>query len=248
MIDKIKIFFDANIFYRIITGIFFIIPFILFILNGSYLFILYFLLILSILIEELNSASINKISLKLRFLLTFILILSILHFIFLRLSNDVYIVQYMLYIIFSILFFDSFSLIGGKLIGGKKLIPNVSPNKTYSGLLTGFFSLLLFSVSIWYLFSTNELLIVSTLLIGVFSFLGDAGVSYVKRYLNIKDFSNLLPGHGGLLDRMDAFILIFFVHFIAMSLNTISINLQKKKKYINIWCNRIDWRLYLKSD
>tara|TARA_B110000444_G_scaffold209330_1_gene204113 strand:- start:576 stop:1259 length:684 start_codon:yes stop_codon:yes gene_type:complete len=225
MIDNLKLFFDKNIFLRIITGIFFIIPFILFTINGSYLFIFYFLLILSILIEELNSVAINKISHKLRFTLTFILIFSIFHFIFLRISNDSNIVQYILYIIFSIWIFDSFSLIGGKLIRGKKLIPIISPNKTYSGLLTGFLSLFLFSVSIVCIFSATELLIISTMLIGFISFLGDAGVSYVKRHLCIKDFSNLLPGHGGLLDRMDAFILIFFFHFIVMSLNIISINL-----------------------
>ena len=85
--------------------------------------------------------------------------------------------------------------------------------------------MLLFSVVTVYIFSVNELLIICTISIGAISFLGDAGESYLKRYLNIKDFSNLLPGHGGLLDRMDAFILIFFVHFIALSLNIISINL-----------------------
>tara|TARA_B110000037_G_scaffold161066_1_gene181931 strand:- start:2084 stop:2767 length:684 start_codon:yes stop_codon:yes gene_type:complete len=225
MINRIKLFFDKNVIHRIITGVFFIVPFILFILNGSYLFIFYFLLILSILIEEFNSVATNKISLKLRFLLILILIFSVLHFIFLRISNDNSIVQYILYIIISIWIFDSFSLIGGKLIGGKKLIPIVSPNKTYSGLLIGYLSLLLFSVITVYVFSVNELLIFCSILIGAVSFLGDAGESYLKRYLNIKDFSNLLPGHGGLLDRMDAFILIFFIHFIAMSLNIISINM-----------------------
>ena len=225
MINKVKFFFDKNIFHRIITGIFFIIPFILFIFNSGYLFIFYFILILSILMEELNSAAINKINLNLRILLNFILIFSVFHFIFLRISHDINIVQYILYIIFSIWIFDSFSLIGGKFIGGKKIIPIISPNKTYSGLLTGFLSLLLFSVSTVYLFNNHKILIISTLFIGVVSFLGDAGVSYIKRYLNIKDFSNLLPGHGGLLDRMDAFILIYFVHFILVSLNIISINL-----------------------
>ena len=66
---------------------------------------------------------------------------------------------------------------------------------------------------------------ISTILIGLISFLGDASESYLKRYLNIKDFSSLLPGHGGLLDRMDAFILIFFIHFIMFSLSIISIDL-----------------------
>ena len=225
MIDKLKLFFDKNVFLRIITGIFFIVPFVFFIINGSYLFIFYFLLILSILIEELNNMAIHKISLKLRFLLTSILIFSLFHFIFLRISNDNNIVQYILYIIVSIWIFDSFSLIGGKLIKGKKLIPVISPNKTYSGFLVGLISLILFSASFIYIFNISPQLMVGTLLIGVISFLGDASESYLKRYLSIKDFSNLLPGHGGLLDRMDAFILIFFVHFIILSLGILSIDL-----------------------
>ena len=225
MISKIKLFFDKNVFLRIVTGIFFIVPFVLLIIDGGYLFIFYFLLILSILIHELNSVASKKIGFTLRFTLILILILSILHFIFLRISNHDNIVQYLLYIIFSVWIFDSFSLIGGKIIGGKKLIPAISPNKTYSGILVGFLSLLVFSFSTVYIYNISYLLISSTLIIGVFSFLGDAIESYFKRYLKIKDFSNILPGHGGLLDRMDAFILIFFVHFIAILLNIISINL-----------------------
>ena len=64
MINRIKLFFDKNVFHRIITGILFIVPFILFILNGGYLFIFYFLLVLSILIEEFNAEAINKINSK----------------------------------------------------------------------------------------------------------------------------------------------------------------------------------------
>ena len=224
MINKIKLFFDKDVFLRLVTGIIFVFPFILFIIKGGYLFIFYFLLILSILIHELNNAALNKISFKLRFFLTLIIIFSIFHFIFLRISFDNSIINYLLYIIFAIWIFDSFSLIGGKLIGGKKLMPLISPNKTYSGLLIGFLSLLIYSIISSYIFNINYLLIICTLVIGVFSFLGDAVESYFKRYLNIKDFSNLLPGHGGLLDRMDAFILIFFVHSIIISLNIIPFN------------------------
>ena len=225
MINKIKFFFDKDVYLRIVTGIIFIFPFILLVINGGYLFIFYFLLILSILIHELNNVALNKISSKLRYFLILILIFSTFHFIFLRISFDNSIINYLLYIIFAIWIFDSFSLIGGKLIGGKKLMPNISPNKTYSGLITGFLSLLIFSTITFYVFNFNHLLIISTFMIGLVSFLGDALESYFKRYLNIKDFSNLLPGHGGLLDRMDAFILIFFVHFVLISLNIITIQL-----------------------
>ena len=225
MIDKIIFFFDKDVFLRIITGIFFVVPFVLFILNGGYLFIFYFLLLLAIIIEELNSTAVKKISFKLRFLLISIITLSIFHFIFLRISYDSNIIQYIFYVIFSIWIFDSFSLIGGKLIGGKKLMPLISPNKTYSGLMFGFLSILIFSITFICAYDINNLLIISTIVIGSVSFLGDAAESYLKRHLNIKDFSNLLPGHGGFLDRMDAFILIFFAHLILMSLNIITVNL-----------------------
>ena len=225
MIDKFKLFFDKNVFLRIITGIFFIVPFIFFIINGSYLFIFYFLLLLSILIHELSNATINKTSFNLRFILSLILIFIIFYFILLRISNDNSIIYYLLYIIFSIWIFDSFSLIGGKLIGGKKLMPTISPNKTYSGLLIGFLSLFIYSAITTYIYNINYVLILSTFIIGLISFLGDALQSYFKRYLKIKDFSNLLPGHGGLLDRMDAFLLIFFIHFIVISLDIIQISL-----------------------
>ena len=223
MINKIKLFFDRNLLLRIITGIFFVVPFVLLIINGGYLFIIYFLLILSILIYELVNvtSAVSKISYKLRLLLITVLILSIFHFIFLRISNDDNIAQYILYIIFSIWIFDSFSLIGGKLIGGRKLMPYISPNKTYSGLLTGFIFLIIYSLIIIHTFNISYLLIICTLFIGLLSFLGDAIESYFKRFLNIKDFSNFLPGHGGILDRMDSFILIFFIHFIMLSFKII---------------------------
>ena len=67
--------------------------------------------------------------------------------------------------------------------------------------------------------NNDYMIILITLLIGLFSFFGDSIESYLKRYLKIKDFGNILPGHGGLLDRMDAFILIFFVHFFLLSFN-----------------------------
>ena len=65
----------------------------------------------------------------------------------------------------------------------------------------------------------NFLIILLTILVGTISFFGDALESYLKRFLNIKDFGNLMPGHGGLLDRMDAFIMLFFIHFLLMSFN-----------------------------
>ena len=119
-----------------------------------------------------------------------------------------------MYIIFSIWIFDSFSLIGGRLIGGRKLIPSISPNKTYSGFVSGFISIVLFSILLMVYFDQNPIIILFTIVIGIISFIGDAIESFTKRFLKIKDFSNLMPGHGGILDRMDAFILFFLIHFL----------------------------------
>jgi len=220
MINNLKNFFDKNVLNRIITGIFFVVPFVYSIIQGGYIFIIYFLLILVILIYELINSTVNKLGFITRVILQLILTISIFHFIFLRIASDIGIEFYLLYIVISIWIFDSFSLIGGKLIGGKKLLPKISPNKTYSGLLTGFLSLLFFSSCFTMLVGNNDyMIILITLLIGLFSFFGDSIESYLKRYLKIKDFGNILPGHGGLLDRMDAFILIFFVHFFLLSFN-----------------------------
>ena len=220
MINNLKNFFDRNVLNRIITGIFFVIPFVYSIIQGGYIFIIYFLLILVILIYELINSTVNKLGFITRVILQLILTISIFHFIFLRIASDIGIEFYLLYIVISIWIFDSFSLIGGKLIGGKKLLPKISPNKTYSGLLTGFLFLLFLSSCFTMLVGNNDYMIIFiTLLIGLFSFFGDSIESYLKRYLKIKDFGNVLPGHGGLLDRMDAFILIFFVHFFLLSFN-----------------------------
>ena len=226
MINNLKNFFDRNVLNRIITGIFFIIPFVYSIIQGGYIFIIYFLLILALLIYELINSTVNKLGFVTIVMLQLILIISIFHFIFLRITSDSGIEFYLLYIVISIWIFDSFSLIGGKLIGGKKLLPKISPNKTYSGLLTGFLFLLFLSSCFTMLVGNNDyMIILITLLIGLFSFFGDSIESYLKRYLKIKDFGNILPGHGGLLDRMDAFILIFFVHFFLLSFNINFVNL-----------------------
>jgi phosphatidate cytidylyltransferase len=75
------------------------------------------------------------------------------------------------------------------------------------------------------LHNIDYLIILLTIFIGITSFFGDAFESYLKRFLKIKDFGNIMPGHGGLLDRMDAFIMFFFIHFLLMSLNINFINL-----------------------
>ena len=225
MIEIIKNFFNQNVYERILSGIFFAVPFIYLTLKGGSYFVLFFILLLVIIIYEFNTSTKNKTSLLIRLFIILLFIISFFHFIFLRVIFDDHIIEYLLFIILSIWIFDSFSLIGGRLIGGKKLMPTISPNKTYSGVVTGFISLIFFALLLIIYFNQNAIIILFTILIGLISFIGDAVESSFKRFLKIKDFSNLMPGHGGILDRMDAFILIFLIHFFLSILNFNPINL-----------------------
>lgn len=97
----------------------------------------------------------------------------------------------------------------GRLIGGRKLAPRISPQKTWSGLIGG----LLVPVVIAYVFAlavggtTPLALALVGLALALASQLGDLLESAVKRHFGVKDMSGLIPGHGGLFDRIDGFIL-----------------------------------------
>ena len=120
--------------------------------------------------------------------------------------------NFFILIIFTIWIFDTFSYLGGSIIKGKKIFPNISKGKTYSGLISG-----IFGVTVIYFFFkefSNQVNIISypiILSIITLSFIGDAIVSFLKRTASLKDTGNLIPGHGGFLDRLDSFIFVFFV-------------------------------------
>ena len=110
-----------------------------------------------------------------------------------------------LFILLICIFTDIGGYIFGNIIKGKKLT-TISPNKTYAGMFGSFIcSLIICTLFIIYFnFSIN--FIFFTLLISLVSQLGDLFISYLKRKANIKDTGNFLPGHGGLLDRLDGII------------------------------------------
>ncbi len=103
--------------------------------------------------------------------------------------------------------FDAFSQISGQLIGRKKIFPSISPEKTIEGLIGGVLIALASSLFLKGLIGNN---ILNTLLMAtgivLFAFIGDVATSFYKRQYNVKDFSSLLPGHGGFLDRFDSLI------------------------------------------
>ena len=129
------------------------------------------------------------------------------YFVFLIESHLTDLKIYLLYSVLIAILSDIGGLIFGKTFKGKKLT-KISPNKTISGSI-GSFVLSIFLIPIFY----NNLIIydfltllILTIAISLTSQLGDLFISYLKRKAKVKDTSDLLPGHGGLLDRVDGII------------------------------------------
>ncbi len=112
---------------------------------------------------------------------------------------------------------DVFQYLWGRSLGRRKVAPAVSPNKTWAGLLGGVSTtvVLALPLSIWLTPFSWPYALVAGLIIGVGGFCGDLTISAVKRDLGVKDSSSMLPGHGGILDRVDslAFTAPLFFHF-----------------------------------
>lgn len=109
---------------------------------------------------------------------------------------------------------DVSQFIAGKLFGKRKISPLISPNKTWAGLIGGILGSLGFGMLFRGLLPhTTAQVALLSVLIATAGFFGDLNISAIKRDLKIKDMGDLIPGHGGILDRMDSLIfsnLVFF--------------------------------------
>lgn len=115
---------------------------------------------------------------------------------------------------------DTFALLMGSLIGGKKLCPKISPNKTIAGAVGGTLWCVLVCVCVYLIFGAIEIFqpimeiipvwayIIVVLLGSVISQFGDIFESFIKRRAGVKDSGNVLPGQGGILDRIDSYIFV----------------------------------------
>lgn len=105
---------------------------------------------------------------------------------------------------------DTFAYYSGRLFGKRKLCPDVSPKKTVEGSIGGIAGSVV-GVTIWGIVCKNIAfnwpgLIVLGILGGVVSQIGDLSASLIKRYVGIKDYGYIMPGHGGILDRFDSIL------------------------------------------
>lgn len=115
---------------------------------------------------------------------------------------------------------DTFAYVIGSKYGRKKLLPKVSPNKSVEGFIGGFICGTVIA-SIFHVVCIGDLNILFTIFItSTLSIIGQCGdliFSHIKRYFGIKDYSNIMPGHGGVLDRLDSIIFVLFGYIIMMS-------------------------------
>ncbi|GMN98510.1 phosphatidate cytidylyltransferase [Parageobacillus thermoglucosidasius] len=129
---------------------------------------------------------------------------------------------YMVYALFTIWATDIGAYFIGRAWGKRKLWPEISPNKTVEGSIGGIVCAVI--VAIVYQLCTNlfdsfGILIVMTVVLSVFGQLGDLVESAFKRHYGVKDSGNILPGHGGILDRFDS--LLFIAPILAVFMNVV---------------------------
>ncbi|MEC8100357.1 MAG: phosphatidate cytidylyltransferase [Pseudomonadota bacterium] len=111
---------------------------------------------------------------------------------------------------------DSSAYVFGSIIKGKKFFPSISPNKTWAGFVASlvFASMTSGVFSYYYNIVNIYIAMLAGTIIGLFTSFGDLFESYLKRINNKKDTSKLIPGHGGILDRLDGFLFAIVVMFI----------------------------------
>lgn len=127
-------------------------------------------------------------------------------------------ISYIIYLFLITTITDTFALVSGMLVGKHKLCPKISPKKTVEGLVGGVFMGTVIATAFYYTVINSNcslvFLIFSTMLLCFVGQLGDLVFSSIKRYYGVKDFSNIIPGHGGILDRLDSLVFVTFTFII----------------------------------
>ena len=116
--------------------------------------------------------------------------------------------------------FDTFAYLFGVRFGKTKIMPSVSPKKSWEGFAGGFIFTVIasFITTHYFLEVDNSIALAMSLFLPFTATLGDFTESYFKRKAGVKDSGNFIPGHGGMLDRMDAFMITIPVLYIYLNI------------------------------
>lgn len=177
-------------------------------------FIIFFYLISMVLVNDKKKYNINDAF----HLIGSTLFIGMSFNLILQLRN--YSIFYVIYIFLITTMTDMFAMEIGKRIGKHKMVPEISPKKTWEGSIGGvIMGTFIPTVFYYQVIGTSNvlLLILMTMILSVVAQFGDLSFSAIKRYYDKKDFSNLIPGHGGILDRLDSIIFVVLVFVILLS-------------------------------
>ncbi len=206
-INALNSMFESELAKRILVGTIYLSVILLFSMT-KHTALFYYIVFVALVLELIYGINKSKSSNKIKYSIVFIFLLYLLScFIYLINENEN---------IFLIIFFASLvdisAYVTGKIIGGAKLLPKISPNKTISGFLGGIliptyisivalYNSLIFPLTWDFFVNFGVWIMISA---SIFAQIGDLLISYAKRKLQIKDFASWLPGHGGIWDRFDS--------------------------------------------
>ena len=195
---------------RSISGIIFIAILLLGTTYSQTSFIILYLTLASISIYEMWNILEKKSILPLIFVtLPFILLISLTGF---KNDFDPLLVLYILILTWT---FDSFAYLFGSRYGRNKILPKISPKKSWEGFIGGYISTLTISFILMnYQAKLLEEYIIIAFILPVTATFGDLIASYYKRKSKVKDYGKIIPGHGGIIDRLDAIFITIPVVFI----------------------------------
>ena len=177
-----------------------------------------FIVIGIIALYEINRLRINKSKLiPITFVLTPFIIIQM--FNLNSNLNETYNPSIILFMFLLVWSFDSFAYIFGINFGKNKIMPSISPKKSWEGFCGGFVcTVILAQIFKDYLNLSDVNIILASILVPFTASIGDFIISYYKRMAKVKDTGKLIPGHGGVLDRMDAFLITIPVFYILINL------------------------------
>ena len=208
--------YKANLLRRSKTAVALIFPiiFIIFIEN-IWIFTIALSLMCSFAIYEWITNNLKHLFFGILLIINFLI--SSIFFVNIEIASNISSYIIFLIIILNTSIYDSLAYLVGSRYGKIRITKRISPNKTLEGLLGGLFFSALYGYLIYKYLELSNLLMIIFVVSSFFAFIGDIYISYLKRKNGIKDTGSILPGHGGILDRLDSHLIatpvaiIFFI-------------------------------------